>query len=75
VSAFNYCNDFAKAIRTDRLKEAEKRADCLLTTCTKCQIHFNCTLAEKKDSKLERINVEVRDLVTLIAEAMGVLNE
>lgn len=75
VSAFNYCNDFAKAIRTDRLKEAEKRADVLLTTCSKCQIHFNCTLTEKKNSKLERINVEVRDLVTLIAEAMGVLNE
>ena len=75
VSAFNYCTDCAKAIRVDRLKEAEQRADCLLTTCSKCQIHFNCTLTEKKNSNLERINVEVKDLVTIIAEAMGLLNE
>ena len=73
VSAFNYCNDFTKAIRIDRLKEAEKTADYLITTCSKCQIHFNCTLTEKKSSELERINVEVQDIVTLIAEAMGLL--
>ncbi|MHA1652116.1 MAG: (Fe-S)-binding protein [Candidatus Helarchaeota archaeon] len=75
VSAFNYCNDFTKAIRVDRLKEAERTADCLLTTCSKCQIHFNCTLTERKSSELERINVEVKDIVTIIAEAMGLLNE
>ncbi len=73
VSAFNYCNDFTKAIRVDRLKEAERTADCMLTTCSKCQIHFNCTLTEKKSSELERINVEVKDIVTIIAEAMGLL--
>ncbi|MHA1276328.1 MAG: (Fe-S)-binding protein [Candidatus Helarchaeota archaeon] len=75
VSAFNYCNDFTKAIRVDRLKEAESTADCLLTTCSKCQIHFNCTLSEKKSSEIERINVEVKDIVTLIAEAMGLRQE
>ncbi|NVM54157.1 MAG: (Fe-S)-binding protein [Candidatus Helarchaeota archaeon] len=72
VSAFNYCNDFSKAIRIDRLKEAEQIADCLVTTCLKCQIHFNCTLTEKKSSELGRINVEVKDITTIIAKAMGV---
>ncbi|MHA1268586.1 MAG: (Fe-S)-binding protein [Candidatus Helarchaeota archaeon] len=75
VSAFNFCNDYTKAIRVDRLKEAEKAADCLITTCSKCQIHFNCTLSERKSSELTRINVEVEDIVTLIAKAMGLLNE
>ncbi|MHA1264745.1 MAG: (Fe-S)-binding protein [Candidatus Helarchaeota archaeon] len=75
VSAFNYCNDFAKAIRVDRLKEAARTAKCLVTTCSKCQIHFNCTLTEKASSDIERIDVQVKDLVTIIAKAMGVLNE
>jgi len=75
VSAFNYCNDYTKAIRVDRLKEAERTAECLVTTCLKCQIHFNCTLSERKSSELTRINVEVEDIVILLAKAMGVLNE
>ncbi|HUX98436.1 MAG TPA: (Fe-S)-binding protein [Candidatus Deferrimicrobium sp.] len=75
VSAFNYCNDFAKAIRTDRLKEAEKTAESLVTTCSKCQIHFNCLLTERKSSALGQINVKVYDIVTLIAKAMGLINE
>ena len=75
VSAFNYCNDHSKAIRVDRLKEAENVADCLATTCLKCQIHFNCTLSDRKSSDLTRINLEIKDIVTLIAEAMGLLNE
>ena len=75
VSAFNYCNDCSKAIRVDRLKEAESVADILLTTCSKCQIHFNCTLSEKRSTGSEtRINVQVMDMVTLVAEAMGLLS-
>ncbi|MFX1293654.1 MAG: (Fe-S)-binding protein [Promethearchaeota archaeon] len=72
VSAFNYCNDFSKAIRIDRLKEAEKTADYLVTTCLKCQIHFNCTLTEKISSELEHIKIKVKDIVVIIAKAMGV---
>ena len=75
VSAFNYCNDFSKAIRYDRLKEAERAADILITTCSKCQIHFNCLLSEKSSSVLSKVNVEVMDIVTLIAKAAGLLNE
>ncbi len=73
VSAFNYCNDFSKAIRFDRLKEAETTADCLVTTCSKCQIHFNCLLTEKRSSEIEKINVEVKDIAVIIAKAMGLL--
>jgi Fe-S oxidoreductase len=75
VSAFNFCNDYSKAIRVDRLQEAENVADCLATTCLKCQIHFNCTLSDRKSSDLTRIDLEIKDIVTLIAEAMGLLNE
>ncbi|MHA1229439.1 MAG: (Fe-S)-binding protein [Candidatus Helarchaeota archaeon] len=75
VSAFNYCNDYSKAIRVDRLKEAERTAEYMATTCLKCQIHFNCTLSERKSSALSRINVKVIDIITLIAKAMGLLNE
>ncbi|MHA1784417.1 MAG: (Fe-S)-binding protein [Candidatus Helarchaeota archaeon] len=74
VSSFNYCNDFSKAIRVDRLKEAERTADILLTTCSKCQIHFNCTLSDKRSTGSEtRINIQVMDVVTIVAEAMGLL--
>ncbi|NHI92237.1 MAG: (Fe-S)-binding protein [Candidatus Lokiarchaeota archaeon] len=75
VSAFNYCNDFSKAIRVDRLKEAQSVADILVTTCSKCQIHFNCTLSEKRSTGSEtRFNLQVMDIVKLIAEAMGLLS-
>ena len=75
VSAFNYCNDYSKAIRVDRLKEAQGVADILVTTCSKCQIHFNCTLSEKRSTGSEiRLNVQVMDIVTLVAEAMGLLS-
>ncbi len=75
VSAFNYCNDFSKAIRYDRLKEAEKVAEILITTCSKCQIHFNCLLTEKSSSALSKIDLVVMDIVTLVARAAGLLNE
>jgi len=70
VPLFANCNDYTKALRLDRLKEAENTAEMLVTACPKCQLHFNCLLRELKDTP-SKINVEVADLVNVVAKLMG----
>ncbi len=70
VPLFANCNDYTKALRLDRLKEAEKTAELLVTTCPKCQLHFNCFLREFKEGP-NKINLEVGDLVNIVARLMG----
>lgn len=67
VSCFIKCNDFSKALQLDRIKEAKDTADLLVTTCPKCQIHYNCTLQEKKENTSDEISLEISDLTNLIA--------
>ncbi|MHA1380886.1 MAG: (Fe-S)-binding protein [Candidatus Helarchaeota archaeon] len=74
VPLFANCNDYTKALRLDRLKEAEKTAEMLVTTCPKCQLHFNCLLRELKETP-NKINLEVGDLVNLVAKLMGLKGE
>jgi heterodisulfide reductase subunit D len=72
VPAFMGCNDFTKGIRTDRLTEAANVAEILVTTCPKCQIHFNCLLNEKRENEEEQeIQLKVFDVVNMVAKAMG----
>jgi Fe-S oxidoreductase len=71
VSCFINCNDLSKAIQLDRMAEAERVADSLVTTCPKCQIHYNCILKEKKERASDEINLEISDLTNLIAKMMG----
>nr|MDO8079617.1 (Fe-S)-binding protein [Candidatus Freyarchaeota archaeon] len=76
TSSFLSCNDYAKAIRMDRMNEAERTgADILVTTCPKCQIHFNCLKTEVQfaDSKTKRYNFEVSDLTTLMAKSLKLI--
>ncbi|KAA0002235.1 MAG: (Fe-S)-binding protein [Thermoplasmata archaeon] len=62
TAAWMSCDWKSEEIRKERLDEAEKTADILITACPKCQIHFKCTLShEKRD-------LEVKDLVELVAE-------
>ncbi|MHA1269250.1 MAG: (Fe-S)-binding protein [Candidatus Helarchaeota archaeon] len=75
VSCFINCNDMAKAMQLDRLTEAKSVADILVTTCPKCQIHFNCILNEKKEKSSEKIELEITDLTNLIATMMGLSDE
>ncbi|NVM01170.1 MAG: (Fe-S)-binding protein [Candidatus Helarchaeota archaeon] len=70
VPLFANCNDYTKALRLDRLKEAEKTAELLVTSCPKCQLHFNCLLREFKEGP-NKINLEVGDLVNVVARLLG----
>ncbi len=71
VSCFINCNDLSKVLQLDRLIEAGNVADLLVTTCPKCQTHYNCMLKEKKECLPDEINLEVSDLTNLIAKMMG----
>ena len=72
VSCFINCNDLSRALQLDRIIEAKKVADLLVTTCPKCQIHYNCMLQEKKEKASDDIEIEISDLTNLIAELMGI---
>jgi len=67
---WSHCDRFAKAIQTDRLKEARATgADVLATACPKCQIHYKCAM---KDPNLGgEIGIEMRDVAQLAVEALG----
>jgi Fe-S oxidoreductase len=69
TSAWTQCGATAKCIQVDRLREARATgSDLLVTSCVKCQIHFKCA---QNDPVLEDgLRIEVRDLVTLVAERL-----
>ncbi|MBS7249037.1 MAG: (Fe-S)-binding protein [Candidatus Freyarchaeota archaeon] len=76
TSSFLSCNDYAKAIRVDRMSEAERTgAEVLVTTCPKCQIHFNCLKNEVQftDSKTKRYDFEITDLTILVAQSLKLI--
>jgi Fe-S oxidoreductase len=74
VSAWLNCDDYAKAIRVDRLTDAQNTgAQILVNTCPKCEMHFNCLRCEKgEDKPLDFTKLEVMDFVTLVAKALGI---
>jgi len=69
VSGWMNCSQVSKQIQTDRLGEAKATgADILVTTCAKCQIHFNCAF---KDQKLgEEMSFQVKDLTEVVGESL-----
>ena len=77
TSAWMNCGTFSKRVQMDRLREAEATdARTLVTACPKCMIHFNCTLYEPADPDLPtKPNITVKDLSTIMAEAMGLKGE
>ncbi len=73
VSSWLLCGELAKKMQLDRLREAmETGADQLITSCHKCRIHFTCTLNEKLPEGYENLKVEVVNLESLVAEALGI---
>ncbi len=71
TSAFTNCDLYSKQIMADRLLEAKATgADTLVTTCPKCQIHFKCAMVSKGEEKGASIELEITDLVTLVAQAL-----
>jgi heterodisulfide reductase subunit D len=71
VSCFINCNDLSKGIQLDRLNEAKKVSNLMITTCSKCQVHYKCLLHEKKEKESEILEIKVDDLTNLISKMMG----
>ncbi len=71
TSAFTNCDSYSKQIRVERLLEAKATAaEILVTTCSKCQIHFNCAMISKGEEKGANLEIEVTNLVNLVAMAL-----
>jgi Fe-S oxidoreductase len=69
TSCWRACGQVSKSIQVDRLKEAKATgAEVLVTTCLKCQIHFRC--AQEDPILGEQIEIQIRDLTTLVAEML-----
>jgi heterodisulfide reductase subunit D len=70
TSCWTNCGAVNKQIQVDRLREAQATgAELLITACAKCQIHFKCALDDAQVGK--EIGMEIRDLVTLVDEALA----
>ncbi len=71
TSAFTNCDSYSKQIRADRLLEAKATgAECLITSCPKCRLHFKCAMINKGEEKGPDIEIEVMDIVDLVASAL-----
>ena len=69
TSCWRACGQVSKSIQVDRLQEAKATgAEVLVTTCLKCQIHFRC--AQEDPILGEQIDVQIRDLTTLVADML-----
>lgn len=70
TSLWMNCGAVNKQVQVERLRQAaETGAEMLVTACPKCQIHFKCALDDPDVD--DNIQIEVRDLTTLIAENMA----
>ena len=69
VSAWMNCNLYSKAVRMDRLEEAQRTADRLITNCPHCIIHFNCLKNEYTESE-NKYTIEIMDFKEFIAKAL-----
>jgi heterodisulfide reductase subunit D len=71
TSAFTNCDSYSKQIRVERLLEAKATgAECLITSCPKCQLHFRCAMVNKGEEKGPGIEIEVMDIVSLVASSL-----
>ncbi len=72
TSAWTNCDSYSRQIRVDRLLEAKGQgASSLVTACPKCRTHFTCAMTTRGEEKGPDIEIEVTDLVDLIAEALA----
>ena len=64
------CGVTAKTIQANRFREAKSAgAEILITACPKCEIHYKCALQDKKLA--DDVNIEVKDLITLISDVLA----
>ncbi len=70
TSCWTACGRVNKQIQTERLTQAKATgAGMLVTACVKCQIHLKC--AQKDRMLQDDIDIEIRDMTTLVAESIG----
>ncbi|MHA1129272.1 MAG: (Fe-S)-binding protein [Candidatus Helarchaeota archaeon] len=69
VSAWMNCNLYSKAVRMDRLSEAQRAAEILITNCPHCMMHFNCLKSEYSSTE-NKYALEIMDLKEFIAKAL-----
>jgi Fe-S oxidoreductase len=70
TSCWTSCGQVSKNIQVERLQEAKATgSELLVTACVKCQIHFKC--AQDDPILGQEIDIEIRDLTTLIAENLS----
>ncbi len=71
VSAWATCDETSRKLQVDRLKEAKKTgAECLVTGCYKCLIHLSCVQENKTQTPKEQIDIPIKDLSVVIADAL-----
>jgi heterodisulfide reductase subunit D len=62
------CSRVNKRIQVERLDEArETGAGVLVTACPKCNIHLKCALHDEASAN----EIEIRDMITLLADSLG----
>ncbi len=79
TNGWTHCGAANKQIQADRLREAQSTgAQVLVTACLKCQIHFRCAMQDQQLGtgpgavhQGEELNIEIKDLATLVAEALA----
>jgi len=72
VSSWTNCTDISRAIRAERLLEAQETgSDILVTACPKCQIHFKCYTENKFVQP--QIKLQIEDIIVFLARAAGVI--
>jgi heterodisulfide reductase subunit D len=70
TNGWTHCGAANRHIQTDRLREAQATgAEVLVTACIKCQIHLKCAMQDQLLG--EEIAIEIKDLATLVAEALN----
>ncbi len=73
VTNWTNCTNTSRSIRAERLTEAVNTgADILVTSCPKCQIHFNCYTSN--EFVRPQIKIKIEDLTVLLARAAGLMD-
>ena len=68
------CNKYVRAIRKLRLEEAEATgAEILITSCPKCNIHFNCLKNEYNEQNSYKPKIKIKDLAVFFAESLNLI--
>jgi Fe-S oxidoreductase len=70
VTGWMNCSQISKQIQAFRLKEANAiGVETLVTSCPKCQIHFQCALQDKQLAK--EIKFTIKDFTEVFAESLN----